>query len=193
MNTNPGALTDEQKTTLLSLARQSISLAVNDQAPLHLDIHEFQPPLNQQGASFVTLMMHGNLRGCIGALEPYQTLVEDVYEHASAAALHDYRFNPVRPQELEHIQIEVSRLTLPIPLEYKNPEDLPGLIRPGRDGVILRDGFRRATFLPQVWDQLPEVSEFLTHLCQKMGANGALWRQKKLRVEIYEVEEFEEI
>ena len=185
-------LSIEHKNILLVLARKSIELVVNNLPPLRINKEEYSPPLNQNGASFITLSRQGDLRGCIGALEAYQSLVEDVYEHASAAAINDYRFQPVTPGELESIHIEISRLTRPIPLSYKQPADLPGLLRPGTDGVILRDGFRRATFLPQVWGQLPDAQDFLTHLCQKMGVNGGLWRQKLLQVDIYEVEEFEE-
>jgi uncharacterized protein len=160
--------------------------------PIRIHNREYSPPLNQNGASFVTLTKKGNLRGCIGAVEPYQSLVEDVYEHATAAAINDYRFLPVEKDELESIHIEISRLTIPNPLNYQHPEELPALLRPGRDGVILRDGFRRATFLPQVWGQIPNAADFLTHLCQKMGVSGSFWKQKVLQVEVYEVEEFEE-
>jgi uncharacterized protein len=192
MNFVLNSLTDEQKKILLALARQSIQLAVNDLPPLHLNMDAYEPPLNENGASFVTLTIHGNLRGCIGTLAPYQTLVEDVYEHAAAAAMNDYRFYPLKADELDETHIEISRLTLPRRLDYQNPVDLPSLLKPGVDGVIIRDGARRATFLPQVWEQLPVASDFLTHLCQKMGASGSLWSQRLLEVEIYEVEEFKE-
>lgn len=192
MNQNLGKLTEEQKKTLLDLARLSIKKAVHNEMPLRINPADYPAPLNEMGASFVTLTIRGNLRGCIGALEPYQSLVEDVYEHASAAALHDYRFSPLKPQELDLIHIEISRLTLPEILDYQKPDDLPALLKPGEDGVIIRDGLRRATFLPQVWVQIPTPESFLTQLCQKMNAPGNLWRQKVLRVEIYHVEEFEE-
>jgi AmmeMemoRadiSam system protein A len=136
--------------------------------------------------------VRGNLRGCIGALEPYQSLAEDVREHAVAAALQDYRFPPVQASELAGIEIEVSRLTAPVPLEYKDAGDLPSKLRPGVDGVILRDGFRRATFLPQVWEKIPDPDEFLANLCYKMGAAPDTWRKKKLEVLVYQVEEFHE-
>ena len=186
------SLTHEQKITLLRLARRSIELAVKDEPPLHLSLNDYSPPLNEKGASFVTLTKHGELRGCIGALEPYQTLVEDVYEHAAAAAMNDYRFYPVRLTELNDLNIEVSRLTLPHALEYNHPLELPALLHPGVDGVILKDGFKRATFLPQVWSQLPTPEDFLMHLCQKMGSAENVWRQKLLQVSIYHVEEFTE-
>ena len=136
--------------------------------------------------------MRGDLRGCIGALEAYQPLAEDVREHAVAAALNDYRFPPVQVAELNGISLEVSRLTAPVPLEYTSPEDLVAKLRPGVDGVILRDGGRRATFLPQVWEKLPDAENFLANLCHKMGASPDLWRRKHLEVLTYQVEEFHE-
>ncbi|MCE1255756.1 MAG: AmmeMemoRadiSam system protein A [Anaerolineae bacterium] len=192
MNHISDPLTQDQKLTLLRLARQAIELAVKDQPPIRLIVNDYSAPLNENGASFVTLTKQKELRGCIGALEPYQTLVEDVYEHAVASAMNDYRFYPVRLAELNEINIEISRLTVPHPLDYTNPMDLPALLHPGLDGVILRDGFKRATFLPQVWVQLPTPEDFLMHLCQKMGSAGNIWRQKMLQVSIYHVEEFSE-
>jgi AmmeMemoRadiSam system protein A len=137
--------------------------------------------------------MPGNeLRGCIGSLEATQALVMDVWEHAAAAALDDYRFMPVRSEELSLLHIEISRLTRPIPLEYEQPENLPDLLHPNLDGVVLRDGLHRATFLPQVWEKIPDPCAFLSHLCQKMGASSELWRRRKLQVEIYHVEKIHE-
>jgi AmmeMemoRadiSam system protein A len=150
------------------------------------------PRLREEGASFVTLTVRGQLRGCIGALEPYQPLAEDVREHAVAAALEDPRFPPVNERELNGIEIEVSRLTPPAPLEYKDAEDLLSKLRPHVDGVILRDTFRRATFLPQVWEKISNPAEFLDNLCYKMGASPDLWRRKHLDVLTYQVEEFSE-
>jgi AmmeMemoRadiSam system protein A len=185
-------LTLEEKQTLLRLARQALELGVRSEKLPPLDMDSITPRLRADGASFVTLTARGNLRGCIGALEAYQPLAEDVREHAVAAALDDYRFPPVQVGELNGIQIEVSRLTAPVPLEYASPEELPAKLRPGVDGVILRDGSRRATFLPQVWEKLPEAENFLDNLCHKMGAASDLWRYKHLEVLIYQVEEFHE-
>jgi len=148
--------------------------------------------LREAGASFVTLTAHGQLRGCIGVLEPYQSLAQDVREHAVAAALEDPRFPAVTQDELNRIQIEVSRLTRPIPLEYKDSEDLLQKLHPHVHGVILKDGFRRSTFLPQVWEKIPDPAEFLNNLCSKMGASSDLWRRKHLDVLVYQVEEFKE-
>lgn len=185
-------LTADEKQTLLQLAREALESAVRGHKLPPLDQTQLTPVLRAEGAAFVTLTVRGQLRGCIGSLQPYQPLVEDVREHAVAAGLQDYRFPPVRPTELAQIRIEVSRLTLPQPLAYTDANDLLAKLRPGTDGVILRDGSRRATFLPQVWEQIPEKTEFLGHLCAKMGAAANLWRQKPLEIEIYQVEEFHE-
>ena len=185
-------LTADDKQVLLRLARQALESGVRGEKLPPLNRESLSPCLRADGAAFVTLTEGGQLRGCIGALEAYQPLAEDVREHAIAAALSDYRFPPVQVSELKGIHIEVSRLTAPVALEYAGPEDLVAKLRPGVDGVILRDGNRRATFLPQVWEQLPDVEEFLAHLCNKMGASPDLWRRKHLDVQIYQVEEFHE-
>lgn len=188
----PDSLTPEEKQFLLKLARQSLEKGVCGENLPQIDIESLSPRMRALGASFVTLTQRGNLRGCIGALEPYQPLAEDVREHAVAAALDDYRFQPVRPEELPEIEIEISRLTIPTPLEYSRSEELLQRLRPGIDGVIIHDGFRRATFLPQVWDKISDAEIFLSQLCMKMGSSADVWRHKKLSVEIYQVEEFHE-
>jgi AmmeMemoRadiSam system protein A len=185
-------LTAEEQKTLLRLAREAMEHAVRGEKLPPLDLSSLSPTLREPGASFVTLTIGGQLRGCIGALEAYQPLAEDVREHAIAAALQDPRFPPVREDELSKIQVEVSRLTRPLPLDYKDASDLLSKLRPGVDGVVLRDGFRRATFLPQVWEKIPNLAEFLDNLCYKMGASPDLWRRKRLDVLTYQVEEFHE-
>jgi len=186
------SLTPQEKSLLLQLARQSLEAGVRGERLPPLNLEELPERLRRPGASFVTLTCQGMLRGCIGALEPRQALAEDVREHAVAAALEDYRFPPVQPQELPGIEIEVSRLTLPQDLEYEPPDDLPRHLCPHVDGVTLMTGWRRATFLPQVWEKLPDPEIFLSHLCDKMGAPPDLWRRQKLRVQTYQVEEFHE-
>ncbi len=185
-------LTDEEKQTLLRMAREAMESGVRGEKLPPLDKTSLPSRLLEPGASFVTLTMHGQLRGCIGALEAYQSLVDDVREHALAAALEDPRFPPVSERELTGIQIEVSRLTRPVPLEYSTADDLLSKLRPHVDGVILKDGYRRATFLPQVWEKIPDRAEFLDNLCYKMGARGDLWRSRHLDVLVYQVEEFHE-
>ena len=185
-------LSKEEKQTLLKVARESIGSIVARHKLLKLNIEDYSETLQQVGASFVTLTKYGDLRGCIGTLEPYQALVQDVCEHAAAAAVEDYRFAPVSPDELDDLTIEVSRLTIPKPLTYGTPSEIPLLLRPGIDGVVLRDGIRKATFLPQVWKKIPEPEKFLNHLCWKMGLPGDYWQKKRLDVLIYQVEEFSE-
>jgi AmmeMemoRadiSam system protein A len=185
-------LTIEEQKTLLRLAREAMEHGVKGEKLPALDKKLLSPTLREEGSAFVTLTEHGQLRGCIGSLEPYQPLAEDVREHAVAAALNDPRFPAVGPEELNGIQIEVSRLTRPVPLEYKDADDLLSKLRPQVDGVILRDEFRRATFLPQVWEKIPKPTDFLDNLCYKMGMNPELWRRKHLDVLIYQVEEFHE-
>lgn len=186
------SLTREEKQILLRLARESMEHAVKEGNLPKFDLMSMPLKLRTHGASFVTLTLNDNLRGCIGALEAYQPLAEDVREHAAAAALEDPRFPPVGKYELNRISIEVSRLTVPVKLEYASTEDLLAKLRPHEDGVILRDGFRRATFLPQVWEKIPDPAEFLDQLCYKMGAQAGTWRRKHLDIQIYQVEEFQE-
>jgi len=174
------------------MAREAIEHRVHGNKLPPVKMESLTQNLRDQGASFITLTIGGELRGCIGALEAYQPLAEDVREHAVAAALEDPRFPPLREDELSRIQIEVSRLTRPVPLEYRDADDLVTRLRPHIDGVILKDGLRRATFLPQVWEKLPNASDFMDNLCYKMGAGHRHWRNKHLDVFTYQVEEFHE-
>jgi AmmeMemoRadiSam system protein A len=187
-------LTETEKKTLLSLAREALERGVRGEMLPALDLNPatLTPALRAEGSSFVTLTENGELRGCVGALEPYQPLAEDVREHAIAAALQDYRFPRVQLQELPHIKIEISRLTVPEPLAYGSPEELLAKIRPGVDGVMLRDGRHKATFLPQVWGKIPDKVEFMEQLCAKIGAERDLWQRKHFDVLLYQVEEFHE-
>ncbi len=192
LNTNY-RLSDADRTILLEIARQTIQAVTNGKELPQLNLSDYSADLCVDGASFVTLTIADQLRGCIGALEAYQPLVLDVQEHAAAAATQDYRFPPVSPKEVPFLQIEVSRLTPVQPLDYSDWQDLITKLRPGIDGVLIRDGARRATFLPQVWDKVPDPQDFLTHLCIKMGAPENRWQVKKLDVFTYQVEEFKEL
>jgi AmmeMemoRadiSam system protein A len=183
---------DIDRTVLLEIARKSIELASNGKRLPTVDLNKYPDILRNDGASFVTLTINGALRGCIGTLEAYQPLILDVVEHAVAAAVDDFRFHPVRPEEVSSISIEISVLTKPVRLNYSGLDDLLDKLEPGKDGVILKDGRMRATFLPQVWEQLPDKNEFLSHLCSKMGASSGLWKIKNLEVFTYQVEEFHE-
>jgi AmmeMemoRadiSam system protein A len=138
----------------------------------------------------VTLTESGELRGCIGGLHALDPLYEDVRQHGFQAALRDYRFPPVTPDEVPKLEIEVSVLTEPQPLDYDTPQDLLRVLRPEVDGVILSQGYRRATFLPQVWERVPDPETFLSMLCDKMGVPPDTWRRTKLDVQTYQVENF---
>jgi hypothetical protein len=185
-------LTNAEKQTLVRLAREAMEYGVVGRSLPPLDRSLLTANLIEHGASFVTLTISTELRGCIGALEAFQPLVEDVREHAIAAALEDPRFPPVDQSELSSIKLEISRLTAPHPLEYSSSDDLLKKLRPHVDGVILKDGSRRATFLPQVWEKIPGPAEFLGHLCQKMGAHANAWRTTSMQVLVYQVEEFDD-
>ncbi len=185
-------LNPQERSILLLIARKAIEKGVNRLPLDDLELSKLPSRLQAHGASFVTLTKGGQLRGCIGALEAYQPLALDVQEHAMAAALEDYRFPPVTPEEVNSLTIEISCLTPSQPLDYSSEQELITKLRPGIDGVVLRSGIRRATFLPQVWEKLPNPQDFLTQLCYKMGAPGDLWKREKLQVLIYQIEEFKE-
>jgi len=176
----------------LTIARQALESAVNSLSLPEIDLSELPSSLGQERASFVTLTVDGRLRGCIGTLQAYQPLANDIQEHAVAAGLQDFRFPNVQPGELDQIKIEVSVLSPQQPLDYEKPEDLIEQLRPDVDGVVLQDGFQKATFLPQVWEKLPNPDQFLSQLCMKMGAPPDLWRKKSLKVFTYQVQEFHE-
>ena len=186
------SLTLSEKQHLLALAREALEAGVRGEGLLPLRNDQLPGPLGELGTTFVTLTRQGELRGCIGALEAYLPLAEDVRQHAVAAALQDYRFPPVSPDELDQIEIEVSYLSSPELVEYTTPGELLDKLHAGIDGVILRDGIHRATFLPQVWEKIPDKAQFLSYLCEKMGAARDLWRIKHLQVYVYQVEEFKE-
>ncbi len=185
-------LTDEEHKILLQLAREALSQGVRGQILRPLDQGGLPPRLLQPEATFVTLTKKGELRGCIGSLEASRPLAEDVRVHAVAAALEDYRFPSVHPDEISYILIEISRLTTPQLIDSRDERDLLSHIHPGLDGVILKRGVRRATFLPQVWEKVPEVEEFFGMLCRKMGAPVDCWRHKDVQVFTYQVEKFQE-
>jgi AmmeMemoRadiSam system protein A len=185
-------LSERERRQLLKLARDAIIGHVKGEESVHPDLRNLSQRLWEPGATFVTLTKKGQLRGCIGSLEPRKPLADDVVEHAIAAASQDYRFPPVAIDELDEIRIEISRLTLQRPLYYDNPEDLLTKLRPHLDGVVMQYGLQRATFLPQVWEKISDPSDFLDHLCIKMGMPSDLWRHEKVELSIYLVEEFHE-
>ena len=175
------------KEILLSLARASIKSHFTKG---HVDvsfIEEEYPELLKQGASFVTLSQDGKLRGCIGSVLARQSLLDDVLHNAQSAAFRDPRFEALKEEELEGVSIEVSVLSEPKLLEYSDVEDLKEKITEGVDGVILKQGYHQATFLPQVWEELKDFDKFFSHLCQKAGlAIGCL--QNHPEISVYQVQ-----
>lgn len=185
-------LTPSERGLVLRLARRAVESAVRTGRLPDINPTELPPALLAMRACFVTLTREGQLRGCIGHLKARMPLYQAVLENARAAALEDYRFEPVRPSELEDLRIEVSVLTPPRPLAYKTPEELLQGLRPGVDGVILEIGSFTATFLPQVWEKLPGREQFLDQLCIKAGARPPDWRRLFPAVSTYQVEAFAE-
>ena len=182
-------LSPGQGRVLLRLARTTLEDKITGQD----SIQEPEDPIfSSRMATFVTLKISGQLRGCIGNLTPVGTLWNGIRDNAVNAAFHDHRFSPLRADELPRVHIDISILSPPRPLEYEDGDDLVRKLRPGRDGVILRDGWRSATFLPQVWSQLPDPDQFLDNLCFKAGLPKRTWREKKLKIEIYQVQCFAE-
>lgn len=187
-------INEEQGLVLLKLARKTIADYLEAPQEDEDDWMESlrDDALDQMRGVFVTLQKHGQLRGCIGFLDARESVVDAVRENAVNAAFHDPRFSPLRSSELPDIDIEISILTEPENLEYSDPADLLRKLRPGVDGVIIRYGFSAATFLPQVWDQLPDKEEFLGQLCLKAGLPAHAWKDDKIEVLTYQVQYFEE-
>jgi len=186
------SLTAEHRSTLLRLAREAVEQAAAGSPGPSPRLEDLPEALRASRATFVTLTCKGALRGCLGALQASLPLAEDVVVHARAAASEDFRFHPVRPEETPGIDIEISILSDPAPLEYRDAEDLMARLRPGVDGVILVSGLHRATFLPQVWEKVPHASQFLGMLCEKAGLPPAAWRTVHPDVLTYQVESFHE-
>jgi AmmeMemoRadiSam system protein A len=176
---------------LLALARGSVvrALGAGSDAP---DTGSSATWLAEPGATFVTLMKRGDLRGCVGSLEAHRPLRDDVRENARAAAFRDNRFPPLAREELPEVSFEVSLLSPPrlLPATAKESEMLARL-RPGIDGVVLDLHGQRATFLPQVWEQIPEPRDFLAQLKRKAGLRPDFW-SRDLRLSVYSVEKWKE-
>lgn len=156
---------------LLAQARRAIADALGLPAPAAPDA----PRLAGRGATFVTLTLGGELRGCIGSLNAHRPLGQDVRDNAVAAALRDPRFPPLTAAEFTDVQVEVSLLSEPDFIEFRDEADALAQLEPGRDGVIFFNGCQRATFLPQVWEQLPERRLFMAALKQKAGLPPDFW------------------
>ena len=192
----PGQFSEEQGQLLVKLARKTIldKLEVDTSEPVSADLLSAlkDDHFKVQRGTFVTLTIKGQLRGCIGSLTSTETVLEGVYRNALNAAFHDPRFSPLSKNELARTKIEVSILTEPQPLVFQDGQDLIKKLRTHIDGVIIRKGLSRATFLPQVWEQLPRPEDFLNNLCMKAGLPSQAWKNSKLEVLTYQVQYFEE-
>ncbi len=168
-------LNDAERHSLKSIARQSILHGLQFGSPPPLDLTQLPEALTQQAATFVTLEKQGQLRGCIGTLEAVRPLAEDVVTNSFSAAFRDPRFPPVNTEEMEDIDIHLSILNPAQPMDIQSEADLIAQLRPGVDGLILDDGMHRATFLPSVWQSLPEPSDFVQQLKRKAGLSPEDW------------------
>jgi len=173
--------------TLLQLARNAIATRFG--LPVNAAVD--RPELHKTGATFVTLTQHDELRGCIGSLEAWRPLLADVQENACNAAFRDPRFEPLSREELPITRVEVSLLTPAEPMSFSSEADALAQLRPDIDGVIFTAGHHRATFLPQVWEQLPKPSQFMAHLKQKAGLPTDYWGPN-VQLERYTVKKWQE-
>jgi AmmeMemoRadiSam system protein A len=162
-------LNPAERRELISVARASIARGLESGQPLSVRAQDYPPALQAPLASFVTLEIEHRLRGCIGSLEVRLPLVDDVALHAYEAAFRDPRFPPVTNPEIGRLSVHISVLSPHEPLEFEDEADLARQLRPGRDGLVIARGPRRATFLPAVWKSLPDPAEFLAQLKIKAG------------------------
>ncbi|RPI53238.1 MAG: AmmeMemoRadiSam system protein A, partial [Deltaproteobacteria bacterium] len=180
----------QDKKALLRLARTAIEAKLVDGVKVERPVPS--PILKEDRGCFVTLHKYGQLRGCIGTIEPVCSLAECVGENAQNAAFKDPRFPRLSAEELSEIDIEVSVLSVPERLDFKDGNDLKRQLRPNVHGVILSRGMHRSTFLPQVWEQLPDKELFLEQLCLKGGMPSTAWEDPSTNVEVYQAEVFGE-
>lgn len=168
---------NEHKILLLDIAKKSIQHGLEHASLLRLNLKDFPSELIKKRATFVTLNINKNLRGCIGTLLAYQPLVQDVAEHAFAAAFKDPRFPTLREAEFEQISISISILSPATKISFTSEADLIQQIRPGVDGLILEDGPHCGTFLPSVWESVVDPNDFLRHLKLKAGLKPNHWSE----------------
>jgi len=177
----------DRERVLLPIARAAISRTLN----VPMTANEGAPWLSEPGACFVTLTQRGQLRGCIGSLQAHRSLLTDVKSNAISAALHDPRFAQLTASELTITSIEISLLTQAKTMEFRNEADALSRLRPGVDGVIFEFARYRSTFLPRVWDQLPEPEQFMAHLKRKAGLPDDFW-DDSIKLSRYSVSKYSE-
>ncbi len=180
---------ESEQQILLRLAADSIDSGLRTQYPIEVDVDTLPASLLQEAACFVTLHRQGQLRGCIGSLVARQPLAQDVAENAFNAAFRDPRFPPLQSAELADLDLEISVLGTPEDLHFRTEADLIAQLRPGEDGLILEAAGHRGTFLPSVWESLPEPADFFRHLKQKAGLPMDFW-SADMHIQRYDTEAF---
>lgn len=186
-------LNDKEKKYLLQLARKTIEHYFK--TGKKLDVKPGDVPskrLIEDGASFVTMHIGKALRGCIGSLEAKRPIVFDVVDNALNSAFGDPRFYPLKEDELKKVKFSISVLTRPERLAVSGPDDLLKKLVPKKHGLIIQLGLHRATYLPVVWEQIPDRVQFLSELCEKAGLPSDAWKNPDMEFYTYEAEEFEE-
>lgn len=184
-------LNRQEKETLLKIARKTVGEAVEGRT-YEVDESTLSEKLKEKKAAFVTLNKNKRLRGCIGHLQPIMKLYMSVQENALNAAFEDPRFESLRKDEAEEIKIEISVLTAPKRLNHEGPDDLLAKLIPKVDGLIIKKGLRQSTYLPVVWEQLPDKEEFLANLCLKGGNPADSWKDPETEIYTYQAQEFHE-
>lgn len=184
-------IASDNRITLIEVARASISHGLIHREALRVDPGSFAEPLLRLGASFITLKIEGQLRGCIGRMEATRPLVCSVAQNAYAAAFQDPRFEPLTEPEYARIHVHISVLSAPEPMTFNSEADLLSQLRPGVDGLVLESGRCRGTFLPSVWETLPEPKAYLDQLKVKAGLHPDAWPDD-VRVQRYTCESIEE-
>jgi len=177
----------QERKILLQLAMDAIEYGLQHHNHIKVDLKKYSAHLCEKRACFVTLQIGKQLRGCIGSLEAHQSLVEDVAQNAYASAFGDPRFSRLTMEEFKQINIHISVLSKPEPMHFDSEADLLRQIRPEIDGLILSDGPYKGTFLPSVWESLPDAKQFLTHLKMKAGLAPDYWSDT-LQIERYTAE-----
>ncbi len=182
-------MNENQKKFLIDLAYSSIKKFLENSEKLYIDENKLKDDFKEKRATFVTLKKNGHLRGCIGMLYAVKPLYLDIIDNALSAAFQDPRFMPLSKDEFKNIDVEISILSPMKKLDYKDSDDLIAKLDK-KFGLAIKKGRFSATFLPQVWEELTEKEDFMSHLCMKAGMSPDEWKKGKLEVFIYEVEKF---
>lgn len=183
-------IAQQLKEKMLDLSRKVLE---NEIRHTDHDLSDYNiPPFEEKRGLFVSLHKKGKLRGCIGRLEAEKSIYQNVIDLSKAAAFEDHRFQNLTARELDQVKIEISLLSKPEEVGGKTTIEKIEKIRPNKDGVILSDGRRNATFLPQVWETVPLKEDFISELCRKAGLPGDYWQENPLNLSTYQVEHFEE-